>query len=339
MPHWPNLLRWIWVLPLLAVLWGLYSFFSLPVVDVVTSERGSAVEAVYATGNVEPTVMLPVAARSTARLEELKVDEGSIVKEGQLLARLEDEDLRSTLAAARVRAENARQVYKRNTQLLDVSVVSRQEHERSEADLKAAQAEVNRIEAQLGFLTLRAPSAGKIIRRDGEIGELIAANTPIFWLSADRQKRITAEVDEEDIFHVAPGQKVLIRADAFPNEIFEGAVQSITPKGDTTARSYRVRISLQSDTKLMIGMTAETNIVLRQEQNALLIPTSALSENSLWVVEDGRLRRKTVRLGARGAQKSEVLSGISQTDLIVQTPPSELQEGARVSTRQSDSSQ
>jgi multidrug efflux pump subunit AcrA (membrane-fusion protein) len=87
-------------------------------------------------------------------------------------------------------------------------------------------------------------------------------------------------VDEEDIAQVRPGQEVLIRADALAGQTFRGQVLAVTPKGDPVARSYRVRISLPADTPLMIGMTTETNIVLRRSDNALLVSVGAVQQDT-----------------------------------------------------------
>ncbi|MEZ5648388.1 MAG: efflux RND transporter periplasmic adaptor subunit [Alphaproteobacteria bacterium] len=233
-------------------------FFMPKAVEVVRVTRGPAVQAVYATGTVEPTIMLPIAPRNSARLTALNVDEGSRVIKGQVLAQLEDENLRQTIAEQQAREEYARRVYERNAALLKNNTVSRQELDRSRSEWEAAKAALARAKAELNFAKLVAPADGNIIRRDGEIGQLIPANQALFWMSCCAPLRISAEVDEEDIPLVQPGQKVLIRADAFPDQTFTGKVQSITPKGDAIARSYRVRISLTQETPLLIGMTTET---------------------------------------------------------------------------------
>jgi RND family efflux transporter MFP subunit len=145
--------------------------------------------------------------------------------------------------------------------------------------------------------------------------------------------RISTEVDEEDIGQVRPGQLVLIRADAFPGQIFHGEVQAVTPKGDPVARSYRVRISLPDDTPLMIGMTTETNIVLRQSEDALLIPAGAVQHDTAWVVEDGRLAPRRVVLGAKGATEVEITGGLGEGDWIVAQPAASLKAGQQVRPR------
>ena len=192
---------------------------------------------------------------------------------------------------------------------------------------------MDRIEASLSYMTLLAPGDGTVIRRDGEIGELITAGEPVFWL-AGQKMRVSAEVDEEDIALVEPGQKVLISADAFPGEIFEGTVQSITPKGDPVARSYRVRISLPQDTKLMIGMTAESNIIIRETEDALLLPASVVDAGTVWIVtKDGELARKVVEIGAQDVDMIEILDGVTEDDLVVKIPSPDMKQATNVKTR------
>ena len=159
---------------------------------------------------------------------------------------------------------------------------------------------------------------------------MTAPDKPIFWMSCCAPLRVSAEVDEEDIAQVRPGQEVLIRADAFPGQIFRGTVQSITPKGDPVARTYRVRVSLPADTPLMIGMTAETNIVLRKADNALLVPAGAVTQDAVWRVADGKLEYQKVTVGAKDAREVEILTGLDANDRIVASPTPGLKAGERV---------
>jgi RND family efflux transporter MFP subunit len=262
----------------------------------------------------------------------LKVDEGSKVTKDQVLAQLEDDDLRHTLDQLRTREALAKKEYERNSALFRQKAVSAEIFDRSKSDWLAATAATYATEAQLGYLKLLAPADGTIIRRDGEVGQLIAANQSVFWLSCCAPLRISAEVDEEDIADVQPGQKVLIKADAFPGKIMNGTVQAITPKGDPVARSYRVRIGFSVDAPLMIGMTAETNIITREVKNALLVPADAVQGNKLWVVRDGQLKHIPVSVGAKGATQTEIIEGVTNEDSIVSKPTSMLAEGAAPAT-------
>ncbi|MEQ1438751.1 efflux RND transporter periplasmic adaptor subunit [Fontimonas sp. SYSU GA230001] len=305
-----------------------------PLLDVVQPTRGPAVEAVYATGQVEPTLEIRIAPRVAGRLVELLADEGDTVAKGQLLARLEDQDLQASAAELAARSDYAAAAYRRALDLRRSGAVSQDSVDRARAERDAADAALRRAREQLGYMRLLAPENGQIIRRDGEIGEFIAVNQTLFHMAGVAPLRITAEVDEEDIPRVHPGLPALIRADAFADRVFHGTVEQVTPRGDAVARSYRVRIALAADTPLRIGMTAETNIVLAERQDALLVPTSALIDGHVWVVADGHARRRTVRAGVVGPQRSEILDGLNGDEWLVLSPPEDLADGRRIRTRQ-----
>ncbi|MCE7886914.1 MAG: efflux RND transporter periplasmic adaptor subunit [Alphaproteobacteria bacterium PRO2] len=304
--------------------------------ETVRPVRGPAVQAVYATGTVEPTVMMPIAPRSTARLMSLQADEGHIVKKGDVLGQLEDSDIQNQLEEVRARAEFAEKDYARKAELLKRGAISKGTADQSKADLDAARASVERIKAQLGYMQLIAPEDGLVMRRDGEVGELIPANQPVFWLSCCAPLRISAEVDEEDIALVKASMPVLIRADAFPGKDFRGKVDSITPKGDAVSRSYRVRIGIEGQTPLMTGMTAETNILISETKDALLVPTAAVKSDTVWVVQDGKLARRTVETGAKTPSAVEIRSGITAEDVVVLDPGASPEEGQNVHIKMTD---
>jgi len=297
---------------------------------------GPAVDAVYATGTVEATVMMPVAPRMGARLVALNVDEGMRVRRGQVLAQLEDEDMANQIRQLQAQEEFARSDYRRDSMLLNGGAIARATYDRALSDWKAAHAATEQAKATAGFMKLVAPADGQVISRDGEIGQLIAANQPLFWISINSPPRITAEVDEEDIARVHPGEDVLIDAPAFPGKVFHGAVESVTPKGDAVARSYRVRISLPKESPLMIGMTAETNIVVHRNLHALLVPSEAVAGSAVWIVENGKLVRRPVITGASGPQWVEILSGLSRRDAVVAAASDSFKAGQSVQARITD---
>lgn len=325
-------LSWIFLLLglTIAVAAAAYWYWRPAEVRVVQPERGPAVQAVYATGIVEPTVNIPIAPRAGGRIVQLLVDEGDRVKEGQILARLEDADLRRTVEELEARERYARQSFQRIEALVERGVAAAVELDRARSDLEAAEAATERAREQLEYMTLRAPADGYILRRDGEVGEYMGINEPIFFMSTDAPLRISAEVDEEDIPLVEVGQPVLVNADAFPDRVFDGRVAEITPKGDPVSRSYRVRISLPEETPLKVGMTADTNIVVKRRENALLIPATALANGHVWRVRDDRLIRQPVEVGIGGEQEVEIRSGLDENDWVAVLPWPEFKTGQAV---------
>lgn len=305
-------------------------FLMKPTVVVARPQRGVAVDSVYATGTVEPTVMLPIVPRVSARISRLLVEEGQKVPAGAALAELESEEFRQALADAKSREDFLLAEYERQTRLHEGKVAAREAFERSRSEWESAKAQRHLAESRLQYLTLQSPNACEIIKRDGEIGQFVQPSDTVFWLSCSDTLRISAEIDEEDISRIIVGQKVLIRGDAFPEEVFNGVVQSITPKGDPIARSYRVRISFAGSSPMRIGMTAENNILIRETANALLVPAKAVQKDSVWVVVDGKVRQQQVTIGARGLEQFEILSGLTDEVEIVVDHQKPMTEGQAV---------
>jgi RND family efflux transporter MFP subunit len=142
----------------------------------------------------------------------------------------------------------------------------------------------------------------------------------VFWVGASKPLRVTAEVEEEDIPLVDVGQKVLLKADAFPDQIIEGKVVEITPKGDPVDKNFRVRVSLPEDTRFMTGMTVESNIIVREAKNVLLVPTSGVREGAVFVTAGEKFERRAVELGVRGEEEVEIREGLREGEKILKNP-------------------
>ena len=329
-----------------AAVWLVWRLEGPRTVTAVLPVHGPAVQAVYATGTVEAGITIRIATQLGGRIAELKADEGDSVKTGDVLLRLDDSDMRASVAELEARAQYAGQQFQRVDELVKRGWSTRDKLDLARAERDATRNAARRIRDQAAFMTLKAPADGQIIRRDGEVGDYVPINQPVFYMAkAGVPPRITADVDEEDVPLVKTGQKVLIRADAFPDKVFEGEVAEITPKGDPVARSYRVRVTLPAGSALHIGMTAETNIVTREKPDALLVPTTALTTSgeagaparsttgALWIVRDGRAVRQTVEVGIKGRERTEITGGLEGSAPVVVNPPHGLEPGERVRTK------
>lgn len=327
----PHAKRWRSAVAALAVLAALAAFAwrqAGPLsVKVVSPARGTAVDAIYATGTVEPTVMLPLAPRVGGRLAERRVDEGAKVRKGQLLARLDDADLAGSVDEQQARLAYARQQHERVSTLAARGFVTAGEADRTQAELLAAQAALRRLRAQRDFTALLAPADGTIIRRDGEVGQYISPGQALFVLACCAPLRVTADIDEEDINRVRIGQPVLLKADALPGQVFDGTVSEVTPKGDPVARTYRVRIALAAPGALQTGMTVDANLVVARHEHALLLPSGAVQGDTVWLVDGQRLKQRRIVAGIRSPQRVEVLQGLKDGEQVLAQPDAALAEG------------
>ena len=310
---------------------GLFQrFYGTPDVATARVTRGPAVEAVYASGTVEPVSWAKVQPLRTGRIASVEAFEGDEVKTGQILMRLDDRELRASVAQLEAELRFLRSELDRVSELARRGVTTTQLEERARSQMDQAAATLNAARQRVEDFLLRAPMNGTVLRRDGEVGEIARPEDVLFWIGRASPLRIEAEVDEEDIPLVAVGQPVLIKADAFSGRILDGTVADITPKGDPVNKSYRVRIGLPPDTPLRIGMTVESNIVVRREDAALLVPQGAVAGGHVFVVVEGRVVRRAVVMGVIGQGVVEIRDGLAEGETVVLDPPAALADGSLV---------
>lgn len=306
--------------------------FRAPGVEMATAERGMAVEAVYATGTVEPVRYARVGAKIAGRVKDVLKQEGDKVEAGDILLVIDVTESYSQLQEAQARLQLADTELDRAERLRRSGNVSEAALDQARSVQAAASAALRGAKARLDDHFITAPVAGEVLRSDLKIkvGDMVQPSQILYVVGDPDELQIDAEVDEEDIVKVTPGQEALIRADAFPGQVLEGNVIRMTPYGDPVGRTYRIHIELPRNTPLISGMTTEINIVVRREADALLVPLSAISGNVVWTVRDGRAERVPVTLGAIGSGKVEILSGLEDGTSFIVQPPAGLKNGDRL---------
>jgi RND family efflux transporter MFP subunit len=303
---------------------------SLPAVSAIAPARGTAVEIVYATGAVEPVRWAKVASMIRSRILEICDCEGKEVAKGDMLARLDDKDVRAQLQELRAREDFAKRELSRQTELISRGSTTTQAYERASMDLRSIQGLISVQLEKLADYTVAAPIDGVVLRRDGEVGEIADVGQILFRIGVLKPLQVVAEVNEEDIPRVAVGQTVLLRTDAFPDRRLTAKVREVTPIGDPVAKTYRIKAALPDDTPLLPGMSVEANVVTREKPNALLIPSDAVQGTSVFVLDGRRVRRRDVELGIRGTRAVEVLKGLAENEQVASPVPTTLADGRRV---------
>lgn len=295
----------------------------------IVPHRGDVVQAVYATGEVEPIVWAKISPQMSGRIRAVLADDGQVVKRGDVLAQLDD-----AVESAEWQELHSRQAYLRSemqryTRLQKSDFTSRQRYEQSISDYKEITARLDAKLKQIDRMHIRTPMDGIVLRRDVEPGETVDTKNIIFWVGQPGALRITAVVDEEDIPLVQVGQLVLIKADAYPGQPFEGRVAEVTPKGDPVDKNFRIRVSLPENSPLMVGMTVEVNIVIREAKDALLLPRTSLRGAEVYVEEDGEIVARTLKSGVVGDEDIEVLEGLQDDERVLENPALFLKEAAQ----------
>ncbi|MCL2713560.1 MAG: amino acid adenylation domain-containing protein [Alphaproteobacteria bacterium] len=297
----------------------------------VTVVRGEAVQIVYATGPVESETWARLTPLVRGRIVERCRCEGAAVKMGQRLARLDDREGQAVLKDLRAQESYLTMEFERQSQLMEKGATTAQAYQKTQIELDRIHAQVAAQIERLRYYELSAPMDGVVLKEDGEVGDMVDPGTILYQVGLPRPLWVVGEVNEEDVPRVTPGQKALLRSDAFPGKILDGYVKQITPAGDPVAKTFRVRIGLPEDTPLHIGMTAEINIITGKKSDVLLVPaTSVFNNTNVLVVTDHIPVVRKVEIGIRGTSNFEVISGLKEGEVVATDPNPEIRNLKRV---------
>ncbi len=267
------------------------------VLDTENPGYGYISKSVTATGTIEPVDTVTVGTQVSGTIRYLYADFNSNVKKGQLIAELDKSLLeaqanqfRANLEVVKSNLTYQKSNYDRQNLLYTAGAISKADFETALNQYNSTKANVNSVQAQLdaaiknlSYASIYSPVNGVVLTRNINIGQTVAASfsTPtLFIIAKDITKmQVQAAVDEADIGHVSKDQRVTFTVDAFPEDVFEGAVQQIRlqPAVSANVVTYTTIISASNnDLKLKPGMTANIIIYTKEENNALLIPAKAL---------------------------------------------------------------
>jgi HlyD family secretion protein len=190
--------------------------------------------------------------------------------------------------------------------------------------------------AQLAKTTVRAGSAGIVLTRNVEPGDLVQPGRVLFTLASDGATEIEVPVDEKNLFALAVGQTAQCIADAWPDNPFPATVTYLAPGVDADRGTVTIRLTVDPVPEfLRQDKTVSVNVETGRRASALAVPNDALLDDratsAVWVVREGRVQREPVQLGLRGLAMSEVLEGLSAGDLVLASAATleGVEEGAR----------
>jgi RND family efflux transporter MFP subunit len=287
-------------------------------------------EAIYGTGTVEPERWAKVVPLQRRRLVELCRCEGQAVKFGQVLGRQDDAEEKSALHELEINHDQIERDLNRAEKDRDKNDAAKTEYERRTTQFEESKSKISAQKVRIDGLVLRAPLDGMVLRRDGEVGEIVGPSDVLFWVGPPAPMQVVAEINEEEITRIVAGQKAFLRSEAFADQSLKAIVSQITPKGDPTRKTFRVYLLLPRDTPLRIGMTVEVNIIYREKSAAVVVPAEAVASNTVQTIDDGKIKRIPVTIGVRGNRNVEVVGNVSRDMVVLSPARADLADGTRV---------
>jgi len=310
-----------------------YLYYGLgPTVKVTAASVGPVAEVVYGSGTVEPIEWAKVIPLDRRRLVSLCRCEGLQVTKDQVLGQQYDAEEHSRLDELQANHAQLLRDLDRAADDKKKGNITEAQYEQRQTAVQESESRLAAQKARLDSLVLRSPMNGMVLRRDGEVGEIVGPTDVLFWVGKPSPLQVVAEINEEEITKLAVGQTAYLASEAFADRSLRATVSQITPKGDPTKKTFRVYLQLPPDSPLRIGMTVEINIVFRERAQATLVPNEAVVNNAVEVVRDGRVHRVPVSLGVHGSRVVEVIGNVEPGALVVTPARLDLADGSRVQT-------
>jgi len=206
----------------------------------------------------------------------------------------------------------------------------------AESALKQAQANEQVARAKLHNTVIKATSAGILISRSVEQGNVVMAGKILMLLSPGGTTQLVVNIDEKNMRYLKLGQRALVAADAYPAQRFDAQLSYINPAVDATRGSVEVKLDVAAPPDfLRQDMTVSVDIEVARRADALTLALAAIRDGAgtepwVMVIEDGHARRRTVKLGVRGDSRVEILEGLREGDQVLPATGVVIKEGKRV---------
>lgn len=317
---------------------------SIPV--EVSQPRRAEMLAVYTgTGPLEAERQAFIMPKVRGEIRAVLVEEGARVREGQVLARLDGDQLRLEVAQAEAIMRRLERDYTRNLELQKKGLVSATAFENLKYELESARATWELTRLQLSYTEIRAPIAGTVTQRTDivKVGNTVVptggviqnSDSALFTIEDFSSLVVRVSVPEREIGRLSTGQPVELGFDAVPGQRFAGEVALIRPAVDASTATFQARIRVADPEGLLRpGMFARVAIVYERKPDALQIPRAALLDGDgppkVFVVEGDRAAERTLELGLANGGWVEVLNGLDDGEAVVVVGQAALRPGSAV---------
>jgi len=321
---------------------------ALPV-NVETVARKSLNSYLVLNGIVEPERKVEVFSRLSAYVKEIRREEGAYVRDNDVLAVLDDTEIRISYEQSRIALEQAKlsldeaqKNLDRSQELFKKELISEQEYQTTESvhkqrllDQQNREENFKDLELQLNWTSIRSPAEGYITERLLEAGGRVSANQQVYTIEDFKPLLIRVFVPTSDAIMLKTGLPADVSTEILKGEEFKGAVTLINPRVDVQTGTIKVTVEVYDDTlRLKPGMFVEVRIGTGKKDNVLVIPRKAIlykqGKTFVFVLNNNLAGQREVTLGLTEEDQAEVASGLAEGDVIVSVGVENLKDGQPV---------
>lgn len=281
------------------------------------------------TATVEANIKNNIAPQSPVRIEKLFAEVGDHVKEGQLLVKMDANNLKQ----AKVQLENQEVEFNRIDELYKVGGASKSAWDAQKTQLDISRESFNNLQENTQLVS---PISGIITARNYDNGDMYSGGDPIFTVEQIRPVKLFVNVSESYFTYVKKGNEVDIKLDVYGDEVFKGKVSLVYPTINAATRTFPVEIKIaNADERVRPGMFARAtmnfgtlNHVVAPDQ--AIVKQSGSGDRYIYVYKNGKVSYQKVELGRRMGNKYEIVSGVDNGDQVVITGQNRLTNGMEV---------
>ncbi|MEZ4772601.1 MAG: efflux RND transporter periplasmic adaptor subunit [Bacteroidia bacterium] len=275
---------------------------------------------VYASGTIVANEEVELKSEVSGRLIKLYFKEGSFVQKGQLIAKLNDDELVAQLKKLDYEEQLAKQIEARQKKLLDINAISKEEYDIAMNQVNTLSADKELLQVQLAKTAIRAPFSGRIGLKNISEGAYITPAVIIAQIIQTNPVKIDFPVPEKYASMIQNGQKVSFSIDGSEN-IFEATVLAVDPRVDEDLRTLMIRASYNNTNgRLLPGMFVRVTVPLGSEKS-IMVPSEAivpiLKGKKVYLMKEGKATEAIVQTGLRNEKSVQVLDGISVGDSVI----------------------
>jgi len=304
-------------------------------VEVRTPMRAEMLAVYSGTAALEADQEAAVVAKVGGEIRQLHVEEGQVVREGQILARLDGDQMRFEAEKARASLAKLEHDYKRNVELHQKGMMSPGAIDNLKYEVEALRAAYDLARLQYSYTEIRAPIDGVVAERHIKIGNTIKPNDVLFRVTDLKPLLAYVHVPERELGRLQPGQPASVQVDAVPGQQFPGRIARLSPVVDPSTATFKTTIEIDDPSnQLKPGMFARVGIVYERRQNALQIPRTAIVDEegrpTVFIVEAGKAQQKPIQVGLSSAGYVEVTAGLAGAEQVVVVGQGALKSGNTV---------
>lgn len=288
----------------------------------------------HGTAALEAPNEAQVVAKTSGVLFTLQAEEGDVVKQGQVLARLDQERPRLEVQRAEAMLNKLEAELARSKELYSRKLIAADLYEKLRYDVETQRTVAQMAKLELSYTNIVAPIDGVIAQRMVKQGNLIQLNTALFRIVDTKELEAVLNVPERELATLHEGLDVAMQVDALPGQTFNGKIDRVSPVVDAGSGTFRVVTQFESGGALKPGMFGRIGVVYAQRTDALTVPRAALlddaGEAAVFAVREGKAVRVPVQVGYLSGELAEIREGLAEGENVVTAGKVTLRDGTKV---------